>query len=56
MQTPVMEAELPDLKGALLTDLPELAAQLKLDVDRVMEQVAKPRVNLGSSGPPGRAD
>ncbi|MFD0517006.1 hypothetical protein [Paractinoplanes durhamensis] len=45
------------LKGYSLSDLrtdrsPELAEAVRL----VLRQVGRPRVNLGGSGPPGRAD
>ena len=51
----------PDLSGVTLADLradlragrsPEMAAA----IEGVLKQVARPRVNLGGNGPPGRAD
>lgn len=52
-----METLLPNLSGSSLHDLclttdPDVLAA----VDAVLQQVERPRINLGSSGPPGRAD
>jgi hypothetical protein len=45
---------LPDLSGVTLAELRRL--DLARDQVQVVAQVQRPRVNLGGSGPPGRAD
>lgn len=52
-----IETELVSLAGYSLSDLradrsPELADAVHI----VLRQVERPRVNLGGTGPPGRAD
>lgn len=50
-----IETELPDLTGVTLADLrtcPDAEEATRV----VVAQVQRPRRNLGSSGPPGRAD
>ena len=52
------ETELPAVGGMSLGDLREAAGDelLAEAVDRLVAQVSVPRVNLGGTGPPGRAD
>jgi len=53
----VVETDMLDLVGYSLSDLRACRGR---DVDNavrlVLRQVERPRANLGSSGPPGRAD
>lgn len=53
-----IHTDLADVGGMSLTDLrrADLDADIAEQVKRVVGQVAKPRRNLGSSGPPGRVD
>jgi FXSXX-COOH protein len=52
-----LETELIDLTDCSLDELRTLDDDdLQFAVQRVLRQVEKPRTNLGSSGPPGRAD
>lgn len=50
----------PDLRDVplnrLRVELGDDLADLAYEVTRVLEQVSRPRTNLGSSGPPGRID
>jgi hypothetical protein len=52
-----VETELVDLSevslGGLRASDPEL---LNRSVSRLLRQIARPRLNLGTSGPPGRVD
>jgi len=48
------ESPIPDLTGINLATLRRL--NLAEDERRVVAQVQRPRVNLGGSSPPGRAD
>lgn len=49
--------ELVDLSGVPLSRLRAVGTgELTAQVQRVLRQVERPRANLGSSGPPGRAD
>lgn len=52
-----LETELLDLSGVSLSAL-RLIDDIVLNssVHRILEQVDRPRVNLGGSGPPGRVD
>jgi hypothetical protein len=53
----VIETELVDLGHCTLHDLRvRQDDDLLAAVGQAMAQVARPRKNLGSSGPPGRAD
>jgi hypothetical protein len=49
-----VECPLPDLAGVRLDTLRRL--DLDDDTEQVVQQVQRPRVNLGGSSPPGRAD
>lgn len=49
-----VDTELPDLAGVTLEQL--RCMQTAEAQRRVLEQVQTPRVNLGGSSPPGRAD
>jgi len=52
-----VETELVNLSHCSLHELRTLDDdELAIVGQRVMRQVEKPRANLGSSGPPGRAD
>lgn len=50
----------PDLRDVplnrLRAELGDDLADLAYEVTRVLEQVSRPRTNLGNSGPPGRID
>lgn len=50
--------ELIDLGGWSLEDLRSSSRHNELEamLQRILGQVERPRANLGSSGPPGRAD
>jgi hypothetical protein len=50
-----VETTLVDLTDIRLADLRAVALPAE-QVEAVLRQVAKPKYNLGSSGPPGRAD
>ncbi len=50
-----IETDLVDLSGTMLADLPHLPG-LDAQIAAARGQTARPRKNLGSSGPPGRAD
>jgi hypothetical protein len=53
----VVETELSDLSAVSLAALRRLdAAALRPSVRRIMEQVDRPRANLGGQDPPGRVD
>jgi hypothetical protein len=53
----LIETELEDLGHGLLRDLRvRQDDRLRVAVEEALSQVARPRKNLGSSGPPGRAD
>jgi hypothetical protein len=49
-----LETPLPDLTGVSLADLRRL--DLAVEQAELVAQVQRPRVNLGGSSPPGRAD
>ena len=52
-----IESELVDLSNCRLRDLRvRHDDDLMAAVEQALSQVARPRTNLGSSGPPGRAD
>jgi hypothetical protein len=51
---PGMPTPLPNLAGVRLDTLRRL--DLDDDTEQVVQQVQRPRVNLGGSSPPGRAD
>lgn len=53
---PDVEAALPDLTDVPLERLAEMGEALAPYTEAVLKQVERPRVNLGGSGPPGRAD
>ena len=49
--------ELPDLNDCSLSELRMRRDAIVTEaVELVLSQVERPRINLGSSGPPGRAD
>jgi hypothetical protein len=52
-----VETELIDLSDVSLTMLRECdRSLLEASLERVLDQVDRPRANIGSSGPPGRVD
>lgn len=52
-----VQTELISLEGYSLGDLrTDRSRNLAEAVEVVLRQVARPRANLGGSGPPGRAD
>lgn len=54
---PRLETQLPELASLSLTALGTLRpAALAPWLSDLYEQIDRPRANLGSSGPPGRAD
>jgi hypothetical protein len=53
---PDVDTNLVDLSNASLDDLRNGFEQLRGPVDVLLAQVARPRLNLGNHGPPGRAD
>ncbi|GAA0904582.1 hypothetical protein [Virgisporangium aurantiacum] len=53
----LIETELENLGHGLLRDIRvRQDDHLRAAVEQAVSQVARPRKNLGSSGPPGRAD
>lgn len=56
MSEPV-DTPLPDLTDMSLADLHHIPADALADIQAdIRERAAAPRINLGSSGPPGRSD
>jgi hypothetical protein len=52
-----VETDLIDLTGLSLSTLRACDATLLApSLERVLQQVERPRVNLGGQGPPGRVD
>ena len=52
-----LDTELVDLSEYSVEDILSIpGSQLAPYLDRTLLQVEKPRMNLGGSGPPGRAD
>lgn len=49
---------LADVADMALSELfsDDMNGELASSVEAILEQVAKPRANLGGAGPPGRAD
>lgn len=54
-ESEMVETMLVDLTDVRLADLRKVALPAE-QVEAVLRQVAKPKYNLGSSGPPGRSD
>ena len=53
----VLDTELVDLSEYSVEDTMSIpACQLALYLNRALDQVGMPRMNLGGSGPPGRVD
>jgi hypothetical protein len=56
-QVDVLETEMVDLLDVSLGELRRLPAEELAEVTELtLNQVQRPRYNLGSSGPPGRSD
>jgi hypothetical protein len=53
---PDVATNLVDLGDRSLDELRDGLGNLRENVERLLSQVARPRVNIGSTGPPGRAD
>jgi len=52
-----VETELIDLSDQTLDEALDMNGRnLTPDLTRTLQQVSRPRANLGGSGPPGRAD
>jgi hypothetical protein len=53
----VIVTQLADLSGLTIDDVQRLSrGRLADHVENTLRQVERPRVNLGGSAPPGRAD
>jgi len=50
-----LQTKLPDLSDVPLSALRDLQF-LDGELESILQQIAKPRFNLGGAGPPGRAD
>lgn len=56
MEAAEIDTNLVDLSGASLEQLQRHFAELRGPVEDLLRQVERPRYNIGSSNPPGRAD
>lgn len=56
MDEPKVRTALVDLREASLGDMGRNFDQLQADAEVLLGQVDRPRHNIGSTGPPGRAD
>jgi hypothetical protein len=52
-----VDTQLADLDGCTVDDIREMDQEsLARSVEIILQQVGRPRANLGGGGPPGRAD